>query len=250
MKYIIHFSAIVALSFFVSCSPAYIPNKVNTGLLSDKGELHAEIATGTSGYDPQVAYAVTENVLVTGNASFKDTPFESTLFVGKDDFNYEGTQKLRSFELGLGYYKKLKDGFILEMVAGYGLGKVSDTRISILTFDLKEDELRLVDGETALFNSDYSKSFLQPTVGISHKNFDIGITSKFTNVKMEAFDLRFNDWFFEPALTMRLGLESVKFTSQIGFSLPMTTVEYYSEPFIISIGIMADLNILGIRKKD
>ncbi|MEO1254934.1 MAG: hypothetical protein AAFY41_08620, partial [Bacteroidota bacterium] len=143
MKNLIYFGAIIALSPFISCSPAYIPNKVNAGLLTDKGELHAEIATGTSGYDPQVAYAVTENMLVLANASFKDTPFESTLSIGDDDFDYDGTQKLRSYELGAGYYRTSKDGFVLELVAGYGLGEVSDTRISILNFDLDEDGLRL-----------------------------------------------------------------------------------------------------------
>jgi len=44
------------------CAPAYVPNVINTPLLSNKGEIQTSIHTGIAGFDPQFAYAITDHI--------------------------------------------------------------------------------------------------------------------------------------------------------------------------------------------
>ena len=58
-----------ALGVLSSCSPAYIPNMVNTPLFSNQGEFEATVATGTSNFDAQLGYAITDHIAVIVNGS-------------------------------------------------------------------------------------------------------------------------------------------------------------------------------------
>lgn len=235
------------IAVLASCAPAYIPNKANVGFFKEKGELHGEIATGTSGYDPQVAYAATDHIAVVANASFRNSPFESKVSVGEESFTYTGKKKHQIYEMGIGYYDTNDSGLTFEVIGGYGMGRVSDMEVSGLNFRMtNKNTLKLVDGETALLSADFKKWFIQPTIGITHENVDFGVTSKFSNVRMTILNERYNDWFFEPVATLRFGIESVKLTSQLGISIPMSgEINYVWQPFMFSMGIMVDVNVFG-----
>jgi hypothetical protein len=60
-----------AVVYLTSCAPAYVPNALNTPLFNNKGEIHIAANTGISGFDPQLAYAVTDNIGVMVNGSFR-----------------------------------------------------------------------------------------------------------------------------------------------------------------------------------
>ncbi len=63
---------------FHACAPAYVPDVINTPLLSNKDELQVSLNTGISGFDPQIAYAVTDHIGVMLNGSFTNRISDST----------------------------------------------------------------------------------------------------------------------------------------------------------------------------
>ena len=100
------FSLIGILS---SCSPEYIPNMVNTPVFSNKGEFQATVATGTSNFDAQLGYAITDNIAVIANGSYADQTNDTT-----DEFH-----KHLIIEGGLGYYRQISSSARIEVFGGY-----------------------------------------------------------------------------------------------------------------------------------
>jgi len=241
------FLNLLVLFLLCSCSPAYIPNKVNVGLFTEPGEVHAEINTGVSGADVQVAVAAPKNIAFFANGSFKETSFERSLFLaGLEVSSIEGENKHRVFEVGSGYYSDIfGENLLFEFFGGYGRGNHSNLE-SDLT-GLPPDTPRTSDN-TVVSEASYDKFFIQPTFGISTKHFDMGTTVKLTNVRMNIDGRNLSDFYYEPALTMRGGFKHLKATSQIGFSLPFgedERIQYNTEPFIFSVGLMLDLDIFN-----
>lgn len=234
----------------LACSPAYVPNKVNTGLFTEEGEIHGEVATGVSGTDIQVAAAVPGNLVVTANASFKNKDFSTTIW--QEDNNselvtFEGNKKHRIWELGLGYYHIMKDGVTLEAIVGYGQGDLENVETNLFG---SIDDITRIDENTIITSSSFSKVYIQPTIGLSKRVVDLGFTPKIAMVRVSIGDQQFRDTFFEPTATLRFGHEYVKFTGQLGLSLPLDKeIEFSHEPFIFSVGIMADINVLKLSKK-
>ncbi|HRC89903.1 MAG TPA: hypothetical protein PK910_07795, partial [Bacteroidales bacterium] len=77
-----------------SCAPAYVPNVLNAPMLTNKNEVQAAVYIGTSGFDPQIAWAPTNHIGVMANASFMNSTSDST----------ENYHKHNFFEFGAGYY--------------------------------------------------------------------------------------------------------------------------------------------------
>ncbi|MDW3193834.1 MAG: hypothetical protein R8G66_15790 [Cytophagales bacterium] len=235
--------------WLVSCSPAYVPNKVNTGLFTEEGEMHGEIATGVSGLDVQVAAAVPGNLVVTANASLKDRDFTTSSFEENDDdvIVINDNKKHRIWEAGLGYYHIAEDGLRLEAIVGFGHGNLENVETSL--FGPINNGVQ-IDDDTFITSSTFNKVFIQPTIGYSSEKFDAGFTPKIAFVRVNLNDQQFRDTFFEPTATLRFGHKNVKFTGQLGLSLPMDEeVEFSHEPFIFSVGVMADINVLKLGKK-
>lgn len=233
----------------IACSPAYVPNKVNTGLFTEEGEIHGEVATGVSGTDIQVAAAVPGNLVVTANASFKNKDFTTSVFEedGEELVTFQGQKKHRIWEVGLGYYHIMEEGVILEAIVGFGHGNLENVESNL--FGPVNDVTR-IDENTIITSSTFSKVYIQPTIGFSRRVFDIGFTPKIAMVRVSINDQQFRDTFFEPTATIRFGHEKVKFTGQLGLSFPVDeVVEFSHEPLIFSVGIMADINVLKLGKK-
>ena len=88
---------IVVISIMTSCSPEYVPNMVNSPMLSNQGEFQASVATGTSNFDAQTAFAITDNIGIMVNGSFGNETNDST-----DDYH-----KHAFIEGGIGYFEKI-----------------------------------------------------------------------------------------------------------------------------------------------
>lgn len=209
-------SVIILLS---GCAPLYIPNTVNTPLLSNKGEIQGAVYAGTSGFDPQLAYAITDNIGIMLNGSFENSESDTT-----DDYH-----KHQLFELGVGYYKKLSDKGRFEIFGGYGFGNIN------------------VYTENAIFNSvtdvNSNKFFIQPAFGLSSKIFDFGFASRFVFIKIHDDIVSYTRSYIEPALTVRVGWKQVKFAYQIGYSIPFNKdaiIEY--QPLMMSLGLHVNIN--------
>lgn len=207
----------VLLSFFISCAPAYTPNIVNTPLFSSKGEIQAAIGTGTSGFDPQLAYAITDHIGVMANASFANR---------SDSANFH---KHSFKELGVGYTIPIGDAGRFEVYGGGGWGSVDAMYHS-----------GIFDGRS---NATYNRFFIQPSVGAVTDIFEGAFTPRlvFVNMHNDIDSLKTNaiDPFIEPTMTVKIGWKYVKMMFQVGLSLPFAEVKNYgNQPFMFSIGLI------------
>ena len=202
---------------FTSCSPEYIPNMVNSPMLSNQGEFQATIATGTSNFDAQTAVAITDNIGIMVNASYGNETNDST-----DDFHRHSF-----IEAGIGYYEKIGDKGRYEIYGGYGIGKAEGFF-----------ENALFDSE--ITNANYNRFFIQPGIGISTGIFDGSFSPRFVLIQMNPGVTSGNyNIFLEPVFTSKVGFKYVKFVAQVGFSVPFgeDKVSFNYQSFIMNIGL-------------
>lgn len=207
-----------------ACAPAYIPNVINTPLLSNKNEFQGKLTVGTSGFDNQLSYAITDNIGVMLNGSYN---------YRNDSDSYH---KHYFVETGLGYYRKLQEAGRLEVFGGYGYG------------DVKTSENEWSYQNNISSNAYYQRFFIQPSLGAVTNVFEGSFSTRYSLVNMhfrtgDIDDMAMNNSyisFLEPAITVKLGYKYVKYVAQIGFSIPIygNTDQMYSfQPFIFSMGI-------------
>jgi len=208
------------LSFLISCALAYTPNIVNVPLFSSKGEMQAVIGTGTSGVDPQLAYAITDHVGVIANASFANR---------RDSANFH---KHSFAEAGAGYTLAFGKSGRFEVFGGGGMGSI-DAKYHSGIFDGRSK---------ATFN----RFFIQPSIGKASDIFDCAFTSRlvFLSMHNDNDSLKTNsmDMFIEPTFTAKVGWKYIKMMFQIGLSLPLKEIKNYgNQPFMFSIGLVGKI---------
>lgn len=205
----------IIMLVFSSCAPAYIPNVVNTPMLSNKGETQIAVYTSTSGFDPQAAYGVTDNLAVMVNGSFAN----------RTDSNYH---KHSFVELGGGYYEKLGDLGRVEFFGGFGFGNIK-----------ADYENNLWSSFTAVDNT---RLFLQPGIGITSEFIDLSFASRAVYVRLMGGNKTGDGFFIEPVLTGKLGYRYVKGVMQLGFSVPLgRELEFEYQPILFSLGLQVDI---------
>jgi len=218
-KLLLLFPALILLA--ASCAPAYVPNVINAPLLTNKGEFQASVHTGTSGFDPQFAYAITNNIGIMANASFLDMTSDTT---STADFYH------RHFfvEFGPGYYKNLKHGFKFETFTGYGFGKIESEYENSLWSDRSEVST--------------TRFFVQPTFGYTSKLVDLGLSARLVFVNFEQNSVENAGVLIEPAFTAKLGWDHVKIVGQIGLAYPLSEedINFTFQPGLFSLGLMLD----------
>ena len=205
-----------------SCAPAYVPNVINSPMLSEKMDLNIAGYTGTAGYDLQGAFAITDNIGIMVNGSFADRTSDSTNSYHKHVF----------LEAGPGYFTKVGNSGIVEIYGGFGIGNV-DSYYESSVF-------------TNYANATISRIYLQPGVGFISDFFDGSFTSRFALVNINQDQISETGLFVEPALTGKLGYKWVKFTGQLGFSVPLNPddIHFEYQPIMISIGLQINLGSL------
>lgn len=207
------------LLFISACSPAYVPNVINTPMLSNQGEIQASVNTGFSGFDPQAAYALTDHIGIMASGSFADTESDTT-----DNFH-----KHRFAELGAGYYTKIQENGRFEVYTGYGSGKVN-----------AEYQNELWHTGTDV---NYGRFFIQPGIGVGTEYFDGSLAARMVRVNMEQDNEKVHAYFAEPAVTAKLGYRYVKAVIQFGLSIPFSEdVPFNYSPFLLSVGIQGNIN--------
>jgi hypothetical protein len=170
-----------------SCGSLYTPNTMNVPMLSQKKEFNGTVAYGVNGIDVQAAYSPIKNCGVMAN--FAHIRADGALY-SEYSYGYLG-------ELGFGYYAKTNDMYRLDMYGGFGY---TSTKSS---FDFKK---------SGFVNRNYSRLFLQPSIGIQLKKFEPSLALRLNYVyQLKAL-------FYEPAITLRFGTEKFKIMSQLGFS--------------------------------
>lgn len=209
---------IVTLLILFSCAPAYVPNVINAPMLTNKGEVQVSLHAGTSGYDPQFAWAITNHLGVMVNGSFMNSTSDSTNNYHKHSFG----------ELGLGYFMPVGQRGKFEAFGGVGSGKIQA---------LYENSLW-----TSRSNVVITRYFIQPTIGITSKLIDAGFSTRISIVNLHNEAASSTGIFAEPAITARLGWDYLKIVGQIGLSVPFDSEknEINYQPLLLSLGIQGN----------
>ncbi|MFO7722771.1 MAG: hypothetical protein R6V49_06055 [Bacteroidales bacterium] len=206
--------AAILLMLIFSCAPAYVPNVVTTPMLGQQGEVVATFNTGISGFDPQFAYAITDEIGVIANGSFRDYTSDSTNNYHRHLFG----------EVGAGYFTKLGNAGRFEVYGGGGGGLLQaefDNQIFVSFADVR-----------------YYRGFIQPSIGLVTDVAELSFSSRFVFLTLQQDGVRRASPFIEPAITAKLGYKYVKGTMQLGLSLPMKEqLDFFYQPFIFSMGL-------------
>jgi hypothetical protein len=205
-----------------SCVPAYIPNTVNTPLFTGKHELVANVGTGLSGWDPQVAFSVTNHIGIMINSSFANRTSDTANF-----------HRHAFVEGGVGYFINPVGPLVLEAYGGFGAGKVESYYDN--------------NNWHRTTNANLRRFFFQPSIGVTNKVVDLSFTPRLVFVNVDMVESDFNTGYYygyrpfvEPTFTFKVGYKYVKFFTQFGFSIPLATGDNYSyesEPFLFTMGM-------------
>ncbi len=234
LKYLFALGTIV---FMASCSPVYyIPNTHNVPAMSEQGEFVGAVAGTTDRADIMAAYAISDNIGVLANAS---------LFFPKDNEDGNGGSG-QIFEGGIGYFTPIGDNdFLFETYGILGMGKVEN---HYSTTSSGETGGKL---EAGLF-----RAAIQPALSYKRKYFSASVSTRFsylnyTSVKGDLLYQGANqiDYLndvnsqvlFEPAFTLRAGIEQVKLQAQIGTSLNLSHNDFRQGKEYITLGILLNL---------
>ena len=227
----------IALCSFYACAPVYLPNTVNTPLLTKRHDTRLAVyASPATGYDAQTAYAVTNHIGVMFNGSYRNK---------RPTYQYSDYNRNYLFEGAIGYFKAVKKQRF-EIYAGYGFGQ-NDSRFRNINSGAPHDSY--LDNST-ITTANIKKAFLQATLGTAYRNFEIAATTRYTFINIDDF-YKADDvqgFFIEPVTTLKIGLKHLKIVSKAGFSIGgyLTDVRYDHQPLILSAGLEVSI---GAPKK-
>lgn len=224
MKKIILLTALLT-SILSSCTTAYFPTEVNAPAFHAKNEFHGSLTYGNSGTNFLAGYSFLDNLAAIGGVSYLRT------FGNQRDFQ-------RNWEFGLGYFNKLhKDKSVYgEIFAGFD---ITETRSQYTSHSL-------FSGTDGFENARYNRLFVQPDISFPFRNVDLIFAMKFSYFNFSFYDRNGlvnkespKAMGLEPAFTVRLGTENVKFRTQAGFCLigVLSGNEFNYDKFFINFGI-------------
>lgn len=210
-----------------SCAPLYVPNSINTPMLSEKRDYNAAASYGLAGLDLHTAYALNDKIGIMVNGSYMNETSDST-----DNFH-----KHIFVETGAGYYKTFGKFIQFEAYGGYGIGRINSYQAS---------------GEFSSFADTYvNRLFLQPSLGFKIKYFEISLTPRTVMAFVSQNNKRETGIFVEPTILLKGGSQNIKLIAQLGLSYMINhnsnTFNY--EPFIFSFGLQYSFRNMGSEKK-
>lgn len=222
-----------------SCNPKYyVPNTQNVPLISDKGQVNLNVSGNANQVEFQSAYGIAENIAIQANGA---------LFIPADnDDGNGGSGKLA--EVGVGYFKPIKENWVFELYGIVGLGSVENHLPSTISSypETKGD-----------ISANLLRAGIQPNFGYKSKYFSAAVSSRFVNLSYSKIkgDLIYNDvlqsaylgdnssnFLIEPALTLRGGLENIKLQMQFGYSINMSKHNFRQDHTYLTLGLHVNLN--------
>jgi len=231
-----------ALASVLLCGCAhyyYIPKAHNVPLFTEKNDFRFCISTGfednSSSTDIQAAYAVTKNLGIMTDFMFSNGGY----------FYERNVAKLTYFDGAIGYFKPFGEFWVFETYAGLG---TSSQRHEYYSGDYQ--------GKSLL---KFSKTFFQPSLGITLNAFDIALTTGFSRMNFTRVEnsatpgsAYYNDLeminqdristLFEPAFTVRAGWKAVKAQLQYVYTFNLTNPDLPFEYSKVSLGIYVSLS--------
>lgn len=233
MKTILFIITILTLG----CGPKYyVPNSQNIPIMKSKGQTNLGIGYNeseyTRGFELQAAHAITNHIALQFNGDWVKNGKKGYFSDASDDLKATG----RMLEVGAGYFKDITPNFTFETYGLLSFGKI---------------ELENNSSGINNFSAKFNRVGIQPSLSYSRKRFSTSLSSRIVHLKyqninangnLEGFDpnyLKTNNayWLLEPALTIQVGSENLKFQFQYVYSHNLTNPRFEQEPDIISLGI-------------
>lgn len=188
--------------------PAYVANKVNTPMITDKNDFTADVGVGASGLNIQTAYSPAKHLGIMANFA---TEF---IFSKKENKKYH---KVNFGDIGFGYYHKFGDFFMVDLYGGGGLG------FSKIMLDS--------NNRTDLTNVNYYRLFAQPSIAFTSNIFKLDLACRFNYINAyqawgtSSSAYSGNVFCYEPALTIKLGYKWIMAYLQWAVSLPFKDID-------------------------
>ena len=246
MKTILFLIAILSLG----CSPEYyVPNSQNIPIMKAKGQTNFGVAYNeseyTNGFEIQTAHAISDHIALQFNGDWVKNGNGGYLSDSSDNYKATG----RMLEIGAGYFNKIAPHFVFETYGLLCFGKL----------DLKNytDESGYDN-----FSAKFNRIGIQPSISYSRKYFSTSLSSRLVHLKYKDINgddnatnydvayLKANNafWLFEPALTIRAGLENFKLQLQYVYSLNLTDSSFPQQKDIISLGVKINIDPTNLKK--
>jgi len=220
---------IFSIAILYSCKPpAYVPNKINAPMITEKNDFNADLGIGLSGINVQAAYSPVNHLGIMANFSTE------AIFSKKTAKKYH---KTNFGEIGAGYYLKLGKFFMFDV---YGGGGLADCKI-VLDSNNRDDKT----------NVNYYRIFAQPTIAFTSNIFKLGLSCRFNYVNSYKSSGTSSDLYkgsllcYEPAITAKLGYKWIMFYVQWQMSMPFSTDYpeiYQLNPYDFTAGLCCSLN--------
>lgn len=228
-----------------SCTPIYVPTTRNVPLFRERGEFQGSLYV-TTGFEAQLAYALTDHVAVMANTNFFKYHVDNQDYDRKNSFA----------EGGLGYYNVTRK-YRTELFLGYGLGQGTSYG-SYYFFTQYFGQKALV--ATGKMN----RIFIQPSFGTNNRKFNMAFTTRLSFVDYTEFSSNDNNpnnavvtvkpdekahFFFEPSITGKVPLAgNLQGIFQLGLNAPIPSEVYFDKvPVQFSVGLQLNTGSLRTR---
>jgi hypothetical protein len=212
----------------------YVPNLQNVPLFRQAGDNMFVISSGSgiddhsTMLDVQGAYALTNHFAVIGG-------YFSTNQEGNED-PVTDYNKGSMFEVGAGIYQPLGKIGSFDFFGGYGNGRQFHW-YDYNTYDYGGIDLSNSSTEIGMAALRYNRFFARSSIGLTTKVIDLAFSARISN--MRYYDVQYSIdnegyeyntlshlsgmscWWFEPAVTLRLGYSPVKLQLQVSLSEPL-----------------------------
>jgi hypothetical protein len=201
--------------------------------MSEKGEVNLSVSGNGNQVEFQGAYAAGEHFAFQGNGG---------LFIPKDLENGDGGSG-KFIELGAGYFTPVSEKFVFELYGLVGTGSVENDMRSRATTN---------PTTTGVISANIFRYGIQPNFGFKSKYFSAALSSRIVNLTYSNIDgdliydgtsqrnyLSDNNsnFLFEPALTLRAGVEKIKFQLQIGHSFNLSNEDFRQDNGYATVGL-------------
>jgi hypothetical protein len=233
---------LIILLVATSCAPVYVPNLRNSPLFTKAGEIQAS-AQITTGFDLQAAGAITNNIAVMTNYSYRNhTDIDDT-----DKYH-----RHKFWEGAVGYYSN-EGKWCYEFFGGYGKGEGVNFGKFIDHADVSK------------VRGNYERFFFQPGIGMNKRVFHFSFIPRFSYVKFNLYEKLSEDGlvierkrnptdgelFFEPGFAFKVNMANNRafFMTQVGLSFPVQENVFYD--YVPSqLGVGFGFRIGGLKKEE
>lgn len=237
------YSFIILISIELTSCGIYRQNVINVPLMESSGQTQIGGYFSFNGYDGQVSYALTNNIVLVAN--YND------LGIKRDVAGYNYSIDKHNFgEVGAGYFTRITEEWIGELFVIAGKGKTSHFFTGIVSYEGPSFPV------TYFNEAKYDRYLIQTDFGTIRGKWQYAFSPRiflihYYDIKdnsSKEFNKLPNKYIYsEGVLTLKYSVfEYLKATGQAGLTLPITGYDaayFEASPFNCSIGLILDMDL-------